>query len=179
MNITTFIIIAIIVYGIFARKDKPPQRRPGNRDLNYPEGWPAPKQTGGKRPFSKYDKGTGGAETAGAGGTSWAEGASGWGGTVSLEGTAGTEGSSGIEGTSGSEGTPGYEGTFGSEGTRKIRTKGPEGPKGPEQTSGFGGIAQQQATAGLIFSSSDIVQGVIWAEILRQPKGKTLFRAKR
>lgn len=126
---------------------------------------------------------------------------------MSVEGEAGVEGSwaeaavSGAEGTSGSEGTQGIEGTSGYEGTQGIEgTAGTEGTLGREGTPGYEGywskgipgeripvlipIPQKEAVFGFFDSDfhpneQELLQGIIWAEVLGPPRALRPFRSTR
>lgn len=126
-----------------------------------------------------------------------------WGteGTQGVEGTRGTEGTQGVEGTWGTEGTQGVEGTWGTEGTQGVEgTWGTEGTQGVEGTSeyrGTGGIevcppdteretgekiprvAQKQSGFGFPTTENQLVQGIVWAEILGKPRALHPFRGPR
>ena len=83
--------------------------------------------------------------------------------TADTEGTAGTEGSDGVEGKGGVEGTAGLEGAAGSEElfkptlTTELKTLQLEIEKPPSYPN---------------FSEKNLVEAVIWAEILGKPKAR-------
>lgn len=95
---------------------------------------------------------------------------------IETEGTEGVEGTQGIEGTQGTEGTQGIEGTG-----DYVGILGLEAYKGAKQTpieeiannpSGLSGLQ-------LSLTEREIVQGVLWAEILGKPRAIRPFRGPR
>jgi len=178
----TFIIIAAFIYSFFAKKDKPPQRRPrspedqprtplrgnifenlerqiresaerfdqerhagrGEKSISAPVE-PAPHPT-----FRGKTESSPGADTSDA----------------DIRKTLARQNSAGIEGAGDEEGTWGTEGREYAQRQEKAVMF--------EQT----GIQSkpddfQETTAGsLIFSPSEIMQGMIWAEVLKEPRGK-------
>ncbi|MDD2235028.1 MAG: hypothetical protein PHZ11_08210 [Desulfitobacteriaceae bacterium] len=132
------------------------------------------------------------AETA----VSKVEGTSGYEGIQGIEGTSGYEGIQGIEGTSGYEGIQGIEGTSGYEGIQGIEgTSGYEGIQGIEGTSGYEGIQGIEGTPGqraqafevasgflnpdFYPNKQELLQGIIWAEVLGRPRALRSFRSTR
>lgn len=222
MDFFTFIIIGIIIYSIFSKKDKPPKRYERRPERERPIR-PQTLESQGDRQrniFKRLDRQLkesaeefekelrrGRLETRGmrenktvlhreAGqqpkksilgdvqGTkdAWGdEGRSDYGKYVSPEGTAGTEGTTGMEGTVGTEGSPGQEGTWGTEGIDYATKETAE--KTAIELSEIGKRAvylpkeKMEGVSG--FSSKEIVQGVIWSEILKEPKGRKLFYPSR
>jgi hypothetical protein len=206
----TFIIIAVFLYNIFSKKDKPPRR--GQRSAEDPQRTPPPgaerereiarevrpqrgglfenlerqireasekleKELQGERsqpqkpaPVKTYRRTTeqprskvsppqepSYQETEGVWGD---EGRSNYDKYVSKQGTAGVEGTGGVEGTWGTEGRD-YADRW--ERTSEIEQS--EIGVGP-------GYSQERYAGALGFSSSEIVQGIIWAEVLKEPKGR-------
>ncbi len=115
------------------------------------------------------------------------------------EGTQGIEGNSGIERTWGAEGALGIEGTSGIDGYRGIEgTRGIEGAFGIEGTDKYAGMLGQEVykSAGvpdqkktgypsgsggvhLSLSQRELVQAVVWAEILGKPRALRPFKRHR
>ncbi len=213
MDFFTFIIIAVFIYNIFSKKDKPPRR--GQRSAEDPRRTPQPdaerereiarevrpqrgglfenlerqireasekleKELQGERsqpqpqkpaPVKTYRRTTeqprskvsppqelSYRETEGVWGH---EGRSDYDKYVSKQGTAGVEGTGGVEGTWGTEGRE-YADRYW-EKTSEIEQS--EIGAGPS-------YAQERYAGALGFSSSEIVQGIIWAEVLKEPKGR-------
>jgi hypothetical protein len=205
VDIITFIIIAIVIYSFFAKKDEPPQRRPvrpaDNRPLSEPLTAEMDRETfrterKKKRnlfedlerqlresvekaekelqygPYGSTVKKKAAAPPASASsvprkaktvqgtGNKWREeGRSDYDRYVSNEGTQGTEGIGGVEGAADQEGTWGSEG---SDYTNRKITPGDQ-------------ISQKRAAFGLSLSSSEVMRGVIWAEVLKEPKARRAF----
>jgi Collagen triple helix repeat (20 copies). len=99
-----------------------------------------------------------------------AEGTSGSNGAWGIEGIAGIEGSQGIEGTWGDEGTQGIEGTSSYESVRRIETI-PSTPQ-REAVSGF-------FNPDFHPNEQELLQGIIWAEVLGRPRAVRPFRSTR
>lgn len=206
MDFFTFIIIAVFVYNIFAKKDKPPQRRPQRPGEKQIPTQPQTTTQGRKKKESifeslerqiresaeRLDQELQGGKTvqkrATSTGTSpqrmkpqtsaktkkqlGTEGAGGGEGYSEYGKYASTQGTQGIEGTQGQEGLYGGEGTWGNEGGYYAQKQ-----KAGRAVSGEIGAspiyAQPDRLAGTLgFSSSEVVQGIIWAEVLKEPKGK-------
>ncbi|MHB8073528.1 hypothetical protein [Desulfosporosinus fructosivorans] len=89
-------------------------------------------------------------------------------GTQGIEGIQGTEGSQGIEGTQGTEGTSEYVGILGLEAYKSA-----DEIPGEEITTNSIGLS------GVSVTELDLVQGVIWAEILGKPRAMHPFRGPR
>jgi len=205
VDIITFIIIAVVIYSFFANKDKPPQRRPvrpeDNRPLSEPLTAEMDRETfrterKKKRnlfedlerqlresvekaekelqvgPYGSTVKKKAAASPASASsvprkaktvqktGNKWGEeGRSDYDRYVSNEGTQGTEGIGGVEGAADQEGTWGSEG---SDYTNRKITPGDQ-------------ISQKRAAFGLNLSSSEVMRGVIWAEVLKEPRARRAF----
>ena len=81
--------------------------------------------------------------------------------TADTEGTAGTEGSDGVEGKGGVEGTAGLEGAAGSEELFK-----------PTLTTELKTLQLEKPPSYPNFSEKNLVEAVIWAEILGKPKAR-------
>ncbi|TGE31003.1 hypothetical protein [Desulfosporosinus sp. Sb-LF] len=77
------------------------------------------------------------------------------------EGTAGIGGTNGVEGTDGVEGTNGVEGTAGSEGTFK-----------PINSPEIETIQLKERNSFPDLAEKDLIEAVIWAEILGKPKAR-------
>jgi len=172
VDFLTFIIIAIFIYGIFAKKNKPPQRR--QRSAEDPGGTVAPQQKKKEGIFQnlerqmresaeKFER-----ELQSGEGKSIPieEGESAFDKYVSTQGTQGVEGVGGDEGKADEEGTWGIEGR---EYAKRQRTKAPA--QQPEIGAGTI-ITTQETMPALGFSSSDLIRGVIWAEVLNEPRGR-------
>ncbi len=208
MDFFTFIIIAVFVYNIFARKDKPPQRRQRSAEearlpQNQAEGEPVRPERRKKEsifetlerqiresaeqlekelqgqpqkpaPVKTYKKQTQSrpstaqpsrpeayAETEGVWGT---EGRSDYDKYVSQQGTVGVEG------------VRGQEGAWGAEGSEYGRRRREKADAIEQSEIGAGpGYGQERYVGALGFSSDEIVQGIIWAEVLKAPKGKRML----
>lgn len=132
---------------------------------------PRPERT------NENTRGAGGyQETEGSWGT---EGRSDYDRYVSNQGTQGSEGAEGQEGRLGQEGTLGNEGAWGTEGAW-----GAEGGYYAQRQKAAGSAIEQGAIgvnttyepkkriASIGFSGSEIMQGIIWAEVLKEPRGK-------
>lgn len=220
MDFFSFFLIAAFIYGIFAKKDKPPQRRPGSPEDNRTPTRPQTEAQGRKgnifenlerqlretaekfeqelqgektvpprpatvktlRPRQVNRPAAGGQKTRGTRGTEGYPGAEGMWGTegrseydryVSSQGSQGAEGMAGQEGTIGSEGAWGTEGTWGSEG-QAYRNRPSQAVSAIEKSAiGVSPIyAQEIGLSHLGFSPKEVVQGIIWAEVLKEPKGK-------
>lgn len=202
MDIITFIVIAIVIYSIFSKKDKPPQRRPMRPEDNQPLSGPLtetprkksrnifedmqkqlqeveqrferevrgdytepgrtakPKasasRTGNKSPYNAATEERRFASKEGDWGT---EGRSEYDKYVSTQGTQGTEGVGGTEGFSDSEGTWGTEGDSYA---KKQADSAAPALLTPQKMPAFN----------LGFSSSEITRGVIWSEILNEPRAR-------
>ena len=89
---------------------------------------------------------------------------------VEPEGTRGTEGTQGIEGLQGNEGTSDYVGILGT-----------EAYKGTEVTLGEDLARNPSSLVGvqLSLTQRDLVQGVMWAEILGKPRAMHPYRGPR
>ncbi|UWG96070.1 hypothetical protein LPY66_14280 [Dehalobacter sp. DCM] len=218
MDFITFIIIAIVVYSIFSKKDKPPQRRPMNPLDNGPlSGSTAdePKKKGrnifgelerqlreAEQRFEREirdvrkntetteqpktfayrtaDKKTASAasktlQTAAEEGDWGIEGRSDYDTYVSTQGTQGTEGVAGTEGEADAEGTWGTEGAYYAEKQAASKTF----------VQDITAVSSVQATSSqpkpafnLGFSSSEITRGVIWNEILSEPRARRPFQSR-
>lgn len=99
-------------------------------------------------------------------------------GTQGLEGAPGREGLSGLEGIAGQEGLRGTEGTWGTEGSYYAQKE--AGRTSAIEQSEIGSASpiyssQERRTGTLAFSPSQVVQGIIWSEILKEPRGKKAF----
>ena len=89
---------------------------------------------------------------------------------VQTEGTQGIEGTQGVEGTQGIEGTSTYEETNRVELYRVAEGDTVEGiPKGTQAMSGIN----------LYMTKRELVQGVVWAEVLGKPRALHSFRGPR
>ena len=220
MDFFIFVVIAFFLYGLFTKKDKPPQRRqqsPSDRrtpPTRSAQSRPAKKETifeslekqiresaekfeqelkgDQQRPkrvpldtpprrykpqspvrTSKAQRPEGtwaSADQSTYGRTFNSEGMQG------VEGVQGQEGLPGYEGLPGHEGLPGIEGSFGTEGrpyselvVERVSIQQGEIGASPIYSS------ENKLAKNLGFSSSAVVQGVIWAEILKEPKGKKWF----
>ncbi|MHB8126299.1 MAG: hypothetical protein ACYDEJ_11795 [Desulfitobacteriaceae bacterium] len=111
-------------------------------------------------------------------------------GGVSTEGEQGVEGLPGVEGTQGIEGTSGEEGTSGIEGNFGIGTPGREGiyrTEGTLQPGGNQGGTDESCKEGqfgflnlaLPLRERELVQGIVWAEVLGRPRALRPFRSSR
>ncbi|AHF08526.1 hypothetical protein [Desulfitobacterium metallireducens] len=104
--------------------------------------------------------------------------------TVINDRTMGLEGTIGIEGTAGDEGTLGIEGAIGVEGNSGVEgTSGTEGASGQEDTAEAKPLStlKRSLQAGgksitNIPNNEDLINAVVWAEILNKPKA---LRARR
>lgn len=205
MDIITFIIIAVVIYSFFANKDKPPQRRPVRPEDNMPPPEPLivdmdrdisrmeRKKKGNffedlerqlresvekaerelqVGPYGSTVKKKAAAPPTSASSVSrkaetvqktenkWREeGRSDYDRYISNEGTQGTEGLGGDEGAADQEGTWGAEGSDYT--NRQIIPR--------DQ------ISQKRQAFGLGLSSSEVMRGVIWAEVLKEPRARRAF----
>ncbi|NLL51182.1 MAG: hypothetical protein GX248_00560 [Peptococcaceae bacterium] len=192
-DIFTFIVIGIIVYSLFSRKDRPPRRssQPPRRSSQPPR--PSPVRTENyqqsvektnrppkintpetkKQDYRRVER----QSLEPAAGLDWPlyweseEGYSDYGKYPSSEGTQGVEGTKSLEGSAGDEGFAGDEGSAG------YQTK----LKQAEQAL----IKEDQAPSDqpklepvLSFSAHDVVRGVIWAEILKRPGERGVLSRK-
>lgn len=101
---------------------------------------------------------------------------------LETEGTQGVEGIQGVEGTQGTEGTQGVEGTQGTEGTSEyVGILGLEAYKSAIETPGEGMNMNPSGLSGVQVSltEKELVQGVMWAEILGKPRAMRPFRGPR
>lgn len=217
MDFFTFIIIAVFIYNLFAKKDKQPQRRPGRTGdmtpnqphpvTNQPRtqtqerkkkeslleslerqiresaeqlekelqggktviNKPVPVETSSRRreyrmaPSNRRERNYQGTEG------SWGEeGRSDYDRYVSTQGTQGTEGTQAHEGTWGAEGS--YYAQRRNTNTDTIEKSTIE--KGEIGAKGARLITNKERLAALGFSPSQAVQGIIWAEILKEPRGR-------
>lgn len=125
----------------------------------------------GKRPENMNPKREAGVEGVWAeAAVPGAEGTSGSNGAWGIEGIAGIEGSQGIEGTWGDEGTQGIEGTSSYKSVRRIETI-PSTPQ-REAVSGF-------FNPNFHPNEQELLQGIIWAEVLGRPRAVRPFRSTR
>ncbi|AHF10516.1 MULTISPECIES: hypothetical protein [Dehalobacter] len=205
MDIITFIIIAVVIYSFFANKDKPPQRRPVRPEDNRPLSEPLTtemdrdisrmerKKKGNffedlerqlresvekaERELQAGPYGSTVKKKAAAPPTSassvprkaetvqktenkWREeGRSDYDRYISNEGTQG------IEGLGGDEGTADQEGTWGAEGSDYTN----------RQIIPRDQISQKRQAFGFGLSSSEVMRGVIWAEVLKEPRARRAF----
>ncbi|HWQ42994.1 MAG TPA: hypothetical protein VN456_13290 [Desulfosporosinus sp.] len=89
---------------------------------------------------------------------------------VETEGTQGMERAQGSEGTQGTEGTSGYVGILGAEAYKSTtETPGTEMGMNPPSLRDFQ----------LSLTQRDLVQGVVWAEILGKPRAMHPYRGPR
>lgn len=214
-DIFTFFIIAVFIYNLFAKKDKPPQRRPGSagerrmppqpvtqqakpltstesrkkkegifeslerqiresaerleQELQGGKTVPQKPATAGSSKRIKQYRNSSGTRTAR--GYQETEGVWGEEGRSDYDQYVSSQGTQGSEGTSGREGTPGREGSYGSEGI--APQKGKMSAIELAQIGGSPIYSRKEPSAGsLVFSPSEIVQGIIWAEVLKEPRGK-------
>jgi hypothetical protein len=205
VDIITFIIIAVVIYSFFANKDKPPQRRPVRPEDNRPLSEPLTtemdrdisrmerKKKGNffedlerqlresvekaERELQAGPYGSTVKKKAAAPPTSassvprkaetvqktenkWREeGRSDYDRYISNEGTQG------IEGLGGDEGTADQEGTWGAEGSDYTN----------RQIIPRDQISQKRQAFGFGLSSSEVMRGVIWAEVLKEPRARRAF----
>lgn len=115
--------------------------------------------------------------TSGSEGTQGNEGIAGYEGIQGIEGTSGYEGTQGTEGTSGSEGIPGIEGITGNEG---YWSKGIPG----EGIDSLKPVPPKEAVFGFFDpdfhpNEQELLQGIIWAEVLGRPRALNPFRSTR
>jgi hypothetical protein len=201
----TFIIIAVFLYNIFSKKDKPPQRT--QRRAEIPSKTLTPKPSGMDRKISGQDRKRkesifeslerqlresaerfeqelqgGRAESQKPAKTETSQRRTIPPKTLNTQGSMDyqeTEGAWGDEGRSdydeyiSTQGTQGTEGVAGQEGAPYALK-----PKRKEHTEiGVSPIYPQteRLARNLGFSSSEIVQGIIWAEVLKEPKGRRGF----
>lgn len=136
---------------------------------------PMPAETSPRRKeyrtSTKTQKAKGYQETEGVWGN---EGRSDYDKYVSTQGTQGSEGLRGKEGIRGQEGMGGQEGTWGTEGSHYASRQQRKASAIEQSEIGSGSFVPQRelATGTLGFSSSNIVQGIIWSEVLKEPRGK-------
>jgi len=206
----TFIIIAVFIYNIFAKKDKPPQRRQrspeearlpqteAEREPVRPErrkkesifenlerqiresaerlekelqGQPQPQKPAPVKTYKRQTESRPStvqpsrqeayADTEGVWGE---EGRSDYDKYVSKQGTVGVEG------------VRGQEGAWGSEGSEYARRQQERAGAIEQAEIGAGpDYGQERYAEALGFSSAEIVQGIIWAEVLKEPKGKRMM----
>lgn len=209
MDFFTFIIIAVIIYNIFAKKNKPPQRRqpsaeedsrPQNRTTREPartepkrgtvfenlerqiresaerfeqelQGQPQrpkPAQAKTYKRQSEARPSTVQPPRQGA--------------FVETEGVWGDEGRSDYDkyvssqGTVGVEGVKGKEGTWGVEGREYARRQQERTGALEQSEIGAGSDYGREGYGGdLNFSPTGVMQGIIWAEVLKAPKGKRMM----
>ncbi len=76
------------------------------------------------------------------------------------------EGTQGIEGLGGDEGTADQEGTWGAEGSDYANR---------QITQGTDQIPQKKPALAFVLSSSEVMRGVIWAEVLKEPRARRPF----
>jgi hypothetical protein len=99
-------------------------------------------------------------------------------GTQGLEGTQGREGLRGQEGIGGHEGLRGTEGTWGTEGSYYAQKEASMASSIEQSEIGSASpisSSQERRIGTLAFSPSQVVQGIIWSEILKEPRGKKAF----
>jgi len=203
-----FLVIAFIIYGFFSRKNKAPERRqrsaerPQAPKMTKPE---APKPVQKKKEgffeslekqvreaaerFEKELQGQKAQEAPKevqrrpAAGPNRpvqrkpqskevykGEGYSDYGRYPSTQGTQNTEGSAGVEGRAD------REGTWGSEGRGYAQEKGAAFEKTAPPAKPP--LTKQEIKPILRISSSELVQAVIWAEVLKEPKSKRILRRR-
>jgi len=208
----TFIVIAVFVYNLFAKKDKRPVRRqrsaedterplqPQARTEMQPARTKQPEPTRGgffgnlekqirdaaemieqelqgqsdqsqKTSHPKtYRRVTDSRSISGNKNTKIDEqNESVWGqeGSSNYDRYVSTQGTQGVEGIAGQEGTWGTEGSFYASRQNKQKTA------IVQEEIGSSPIYSEEIYEGtLAVSSSAIVQGIIWAEVLKEPKGK-------
>lgn len=95
---------------------------------------------------------------------------------IETEGTEGFEGTQGVEGTQGTEGTQGIEGT-----SEYVGILGLEAYKSAEETPSEEIANNPPGLSGLQLSLTEreLVQGVMWSEILGKPRAMRPFRGPR
>ncbi|KUO77396.1 MAG: hypothetical protein APF81_19905 [Desulfosporosinus sp. BRH_c37] len=89
---------------------------------------------------------------------------------IETEGTQGMEGTQGVEGTQGIEGTSEYVGILGLEAYKNA-----EETPSEEMANNSSGLSGLQ----LSLTERELVQGVMWAEILGKPRAMRPFRGPR
>jgi hypothetical protein len=197
MDFITVIIIGLVIYSLIKKVKK--RIQPGNtisggeiftgRDsitflkemLKQYKEIQDPKQIWelerkikyGKRPENMNAEGAAAVEgvwaEAAASGT---EGTSGGEGTQGIEGTSDYEGTQGIEGTSGYEGAQGIEGISGYESTRRIERI-PDIAYTPQREAAYGFLKYDFHP-----NEQELLQGVIWAEVLGRPRALRPYRSR-
>lgn len=214
MDFFTFIVIAVFIYGIFSKKDKPPQRRQSTSEDRIPPmpmtQTPKPIMQTGKKKESifetlerqiresaeKLEQELQGGKTlppkpvaAEAGprkykpntplNTSKPKSTEGtWGdeGRSDYDKYSSNQGTQGNEGLQGQEGGLGNEGAWGTEGGYYAQKQNERaGGIGHSEIGAGSGHPGQRAAVALAFSQSDVVNGIIWAEVLKEPKGRRGF----
>jgi hypothetical protein len=176
----TFMIVAFFIYGIFARKNQPPVRRPRDAEDQLPRQAPAaaPRRPAGP---SRQVRPTRGnvltnlerqlREAAKPAAFPADQDRNDSGEPVPAAPTSPMAGYVQTEGVGDAEGTWGTEG-------REYAPR-PDNLSVIEQSGiGVKDYAQGQGAGSLVFASSDIVQGIIWAEVLRTPRGKRPYSRK-
>ncbi|HHV63912.1 MAG TPA: hypothetical protein GXX46_02365 [Peptococcaceae bacterium] len=96
----------------------------------------------------------------------------------STQGTQGLEGTPGREGLGGQEGTWGTEGIWGTEGAYYAQKEAGRASAIEQSEIGLASPiygSQKRRTGTFVFSPSQVVQGIIWSEILKEPRAKKTF----
>lgn len=176
MDLFTFIVIGLIIYSIFSKKDNRPKRYPTRPERD--------ESSTARKPDFQAGTGQIGRESS-----PWR--------TNSQKEEKGTpvkpqrtykKGTSteyrSPEGTVGVEGTAGTEGTWGAEGAyyRKEAAQKKEAVQNSQiKQEEISDVIKETAYTDEEFyiSQNEIVQGVIWAEILGKPRSKKPYRIAR
>ena len=201
MDFFTFIIIGVAIYSFFSKKNKAPQRtrRPAEQTFRQPEVQQPSRPIRKKEGFfesierqiresaealeKELDPGKG--EKTAAKRTSEKIPEKARRGSIPRP-ALNQESYEGVEGAWGTEGRSGVEGRSDYSKYQSTQGKGRQDKRADtviEQTSvESGAYAIGTESEGLQkavgFSSSEIVQGVIWAEILKQPRGMRSYSRK-
>lgn len=208
MDFFTFIIIAVFIYNIFAKRNKPPQRRQRSAEearlpQNQAEREPVRPERRKKESIfenlerqiresaERLEKELQGQPQKPAPVKTYKKQAQSRPSTVQpprqepyteTEGVWGEEGRSDYDkyvsqqGTVGVEGIGGQEGAWGAEGSEYAQRQRNKTGAIEQSEIGAGPDYGREGYAGVLgFSSAEIVQGIIWAEVLKEPKGKRMM----